>query len=161
MSLVLGLGLEHSCFWPREGLSSERLFLALASDFFCVLDLGPEPFVLDSTSAVFSNYFYCCLFLASSCYHLTILMYWLSHCFCFPFLFWDCLVTVLQLWQWSNLQNWSKLMSVQHYNELTVYTWFNTLQNWVYPSEYTGFPCFYNYFNQLMFNHRPNKRFMV
>ena len=48
-SLVLGLGLEHSCPWPWEGLSSERLSLALASDFFCVL--GLEPCVLDSTSA--------------------------------------------------------------------------------------------------------------
>ena len=52
VSLVLGLGLEHSCPWPRECLSSERLSLALASDFFCVL--GLEPCVLDSTSA---NYF--------------------------------------------------------------------------------------------------------
>ena len=53
MSLVLGLGLEHSCPWPREGLSSKRLSLALASDFFCVLGLGLglEPCVLDSTSA--------------------------------------------------------------------------------------------------------------
>ena len=35
LSLVsLVLGLEHSCPWPRECLSSERLFLALASDFF-------------------------------------------------------------------------------------------------------------------------------
>ena len=42
------LGLEHSCPWPRECLSSERLSLALASDFFCVL--GLEPCVLDSTS---------------------------------------------------------------------------------------------------------------
>ena len=52
MSLVLGLGLEHSCPWPREVLSSERLSLALAlaSDFFCVLGLGLEPCVLDSTS---------------------------------------------------------------------------------------------------------------
>ena len=32
MSLVLGLGLEHSCPWPRECLFSERL--SLASDFF-------------------------------------------------------------------------------------------------------------------------------
>ena len=47
VSLVLGLGLEHSCPWPRECLSSERL--SLASDFFCVL--GLEPCVLDSTSA--------------------------------------------------------------------------------------------------------------
>ena len=47
-SLVLGL--EHSCPWPRECLSSERLSLALASDFFCVLGLGLEPCVLDSTS---------------------------------------------------------------------------------------------------------------
>ena len=46
----LGLGLEHSCPWPRECLSSERLSLALASDFFCVLGLGLEPCVLDSTS---------------------------------------------------------------------------------------------------------------
>ena len=55
VSLVLGLGLEHSCPWPREVLSSERLSLALAlaSDFFCVLGLGLglEPCVLDSTSA--------------------------------------------------------------------------------------------------------------
>ena len=36
--LVLGLGLEHYCPWPRECLSSERL--SLASDFFCVLGLG-------------------------------------------------------------------------------------------------------------------------
>ena len=28
------LGLEHFCSWPREGLASEGLFLALASDFF-------------------------------------------------------------------------------------------------------------------------------
>ena len=48
VSLVLGLGLEHSCPWPRECLSSERLSLAL--DFFCVLGLGLEPCVLDSTS---------------------------------------------------------------------------------------------------------------
>ena len=53
VSLVLGLGLEHSCPWPRECLSSERLSLALASDFFCVLGLGLEPCVLDSTSAFY------------------------------------------------------------------------------------------------------------
>ena len=56
MSLVLGLGLEHSCPWPREVLSSEglSLALALASDFFCVLGLGLglEPCVLDSTSGI-------------------------------------------------------------------------------------------------------------
>ena len=52
VSLVLGLGLEHSCPWPRECLSSERLSLALASDFFCVLGLGLEPCVLDSTSVL-------------------------------------------------------------------------------------------------------------
>ena len=52
MSLVLGVGLEHSCPWPREGLSSEGLSLALASDFLCVhgLSLGLELCVLDSTS---------------------------------------------------------------------------------------------------------------
>ena len=47
MSSVLGLGLEHSCPWPREVLSSERL--SLASDFFCVLGLDLEPCVLDPT----------------------------------------------------------------------------------------------------------------
>ena len=60
VSLVLGLGLEHSCPWPRECLSSERLSLALASDFFCVLGLGLglEPCVLDSTSVdQLNNYF--------------------------------------------------------------------------------------------------------
>ena len=51
MFLVLGLGLKHFCSWPREGLSSEGLSLALAPDFFCVLGLGLEPCVLDSTSA--------------------------------------------------------------------------------------------------------------
>ena len=51
------LFLENNCGcvlgpwpWPRECLSSERLSLALASDFFCVLGLGLEPCVLDSTS---------------------------------------------------------------------------------------------------------------
>ena len=49
--LGLGLGLEHSCPWPREGLSSKGLSLALASDFFCILGVGLEPCVLDFTSA--------------------------------------------------------------------------------------------------------------
>ena len=40
VSVVLGLGLEHSRPWPREGLSSERLSLALASDFFVSLALA-------------------------------------------------------------------------------------------------------------------------
>ena len=44
VSLVLGL--EHSCPWPQECLSSIRL--SLASDFFCVL--GLEPCVFNSTS---------------------------------------------------------------------------------------------------------------
>ena len=39
--LVLGLGLEQSCPWPREGLSSEGLFLALTlASFFLG---GPWP----------------------------------------------------------------------------------------------------------------------
>ena len=42
VSLVLGLGLEHSCPWPREVLS---LALALASDFFCVLGLEASSLV--------------------------------------------------------------------------------------------------------------------
>ena len=62
VSLVLGLGLEHSCPWPREGMSSKRLSLALAlaSDFFCVLGLGLglEPCVLDSTSASYHQVHY-------------------------------------------------------------------------------------------------------
>ena len=33
VSPVFGLGVKHSCPWPRECLSSERL--SLASDFYC------------------------------------------------------------------------------------------------------------------------------
>ena len=61
MSLVLGLSLEHSCTWPQNGLSSEGL--SLASDFFCVLGLGLEPCVLDSTSVYYLKQF---LFLQSN-----------------------------------------------------------------------------------------------
>ena len=56
--LVLGLGLEHSCPWPRECLSSESLSLVLASDFFCVLGFGLEPYVLDSTSGSSSTFIF-------------------------------------------------------------------------------------------------------
>ena len=38
--LVLGLGLQHSCLWPREVLSLVGLSLALASDFFVPLALA-------------------------------------------------------------------------------------------------------------------------
>ena len=48
MSLVLGL--EHSCPWPRDSLFSERLRFFLGLRFFCVIGLGLEPCVLDSTS---------------------------------------------------------------------------------------------------------------
>ena len=34
VSLVVGLGLDHSSSWSREDLSSDGLSLALASDFF-------------------------------------------------------------------------------------------------------------------------------
>ena len=39
VSLVLGLGFEHSCPWPRKGFSSEGVSLALvfASKFFVFL----------------------------------------------------------------------------------------------------------------------------
>ena len=58
VSLVLGH--EHSSPWPRECLSSERLSLALASDFFCAL--GLEPCVLDSTSDFYTSFKNtCCL----------------------------------------------------------------------------------------------------
>ena len=50
------LGLESVC--PRRGCPWPWpriffVFLALASDFFCVLGLGLEPCVLDSTSAFY------------------------------------------------------------------------------------------------------------
>ena len=48
MYSVFGLGLEHSCPWSRECLSSRSR--SLASDFFCVH--GLEPCVLDSTSTI-------------------------------------------------------------------------------------------------------------
>ena len=41
VSLVLSLGLKNSCPWPRECLSSERLSLALVSDFFLCPSLTP------------------------------------------------------------------------------------------------------------------------
>ena len=64
VSLVLGLGLEHSCPWPRECLSSERLSLALAlaSDFFFVsLALALASSLVSSTPPLvktkFDDYF--------------------------------------------------------------------------------------------------------
>ena len=53
VSLVLNLGPEHSCPWPRAFLSlaSRGSVLGkavLGLEFFCVL--GREPCVLDSTS---------------------------------------------------------------------------------------------------------------
>ena len=45
VSLVLGL--EHSCPWPQEGLSSERL--SLASDFFVSEALGLASSLVSST----------------------------------------------------------------------------------------------------------------
>ena len=78
MSLVLGLGLEHFCPWPQKVLSSERLFLALASDFFCALGLDLEPCVLDSTSGfgnekVIPNY---CRYYNSGLFYHKDSMYW-------------------------------------------------------------------------------------
>ena len=42
MFSVLGLGLDHSCTWPREGLSSKSRSSALASDFFESLALASK-----------------------------------------------------------------------------------------------------------------------
>ena len=53
VSLVLGLGLEHSCPWPRECLSLERLSLALASDFFVSLALASS--LVSSTPPLIFN----------------------------------------------------------------------------------------------------------
>ena len=55
MSLVLGLGLEHFCPWPREGLSSKWLSLALASGFFCVLGLDLGFFFVSLALALTSS----------------------------------------------------------------------------------------------------------
>ena len=59
MSLVVGLGLEHSCHWPREGLSLVGLFLA--SNFFVSLALATSlafstPPLINGTE---SNVLYC------------------------------------------------------------------------------------------------------
>ena len=57
--LVLGLGLEHSCPWPREVLSSERL--SLASVFFVSLALASSlvsstpPLVIMHTTVINNN----------------------------------------------------------------------------------------------------------
>ena len=53
VSLVLGL--EHFCPWPREGLSSEKLSLPLASDFFVFL---ASSFVSSTPPLVFSESVY-------------------------------------------------------------------------------------------------------
>ena len=54
VSLVLSLGLEHSGPWPRECLSSERLSLALASDFFVSLALASS--LVSSTPPLWSRF---------------------------------------------------------------------------------------------------------
>ena len=51
VSLVLGL--EHSCSWPQEGLSSLGLSLALAANFFVSLALASS--LVSSTSPVFTS----------------------------------------------------------------------------------------------------------
>ena len=61
VSLVLGLGLEHSCPWPRECLSSERLSLALASDFFVSLALASS--LVSSTPPLFFSNMHCLQFI--------------------------------------------------------------------------------------------------
>ena len=52
VSLVLGL--EHSCSWPREGLSSESRSLALASDFFVTLAFVSS--LVSSTSLLLNSF---------------------------------------------------------------------------------------------------------
>ena len=52
--VFLVLGLEHSCPWPREGLSSERLSLTLASDFFVSMALASS--LLSSTPHLLRNF---------------------------------------------------------------------------------------------------------
>ena len=54
MSLVLGLGVKHSCPWPREGLSSEGL--SLASDFFVSLALASS--LMSSTPPLIDTQIY-------------------------------------------------------------------------------------------------------
>ena len=53
--IFFGRALARLCPWPREGLSLEGLFLALASDFFCVL--GLEPLSLTLSLQVTGSYF--------------------------------------------------------------------------------------------------------
>ena len=52
-AVFLVLGLEHSCPWAREGLSSKRLSLALASDFFVFLALASS--LVSSTPPLWSS----------------------------------------------------------------------------------------------------------
>ena len=57
VSLVLGIGLENFCSWPRESLSLVGLSLTLASDFFVflVLVLASSFFFLDSSSIAYAH----------------------------------------------------------------------------------------------------------
>ena len=56
LGLVPGLGLDHSCPWPREGLSSKSRSLALAQNFLEAFALASNvgsltpPFAGISTS---------------------------------------------------------------------------------------------------------------
>ena len=50
--LVLSHGFEHFCSWLQEGLSSERLSLALGSDFFVSLASS----LVSSTPPLVSNF---------------------------------------------------------------------------------------------------------
>ena len=54
VSLVLGL--ELSCPWPQEVLSSEGLSMALASDFFVSLALALASSLVSSTPPLFITY---------------------------------------------------------------------------------------------------------
>ena len=54
-SLLLGLGLERFCPWPRKGLSSEELSLALTLDFFCIYGCCSRHMSLVLTSSLMSS----------------------------------------------------------------------------------------------------------
>ena len=69
VSLVLGLDLEHSCPWPLEGLSSERLSLALASDFFVSLALASTLVSLTPPLVPVSHFCNIDPLLKPYCYH--------------------------------------------------------------------------------------------
>ena len=87
MSLVLDLGLDHSCPWPQEGISSKSQFFALASNFFRVFGLGLEGCVLDSSSVMNDRHMLMVIFKKAFCFPVLDCNFKITEFFCLLLLY--------------------------------------------------------------------------